>query len=57
MDWVLKWILNRLGTRGRIDLAYKIVCDETIGNIDAERFITEIVKDSKNKVISFKIKD
>ena len=57
MNWLLKWLLARLGTAGRIKLAYGIVRDEVIGNVDAERFITEIVKDSKNRVISFKIKD
>lgn len=57
MNWLLKWLLARLGATGRIELAYGIVRDEVIGNVDAERFITEIVKDSKNRVISFKIKD
>ena len=57
MNWLLKWLLARLEATGRIELAYGIVRDEVIGNVDAERFITEIVKDSKNRVISFKIKD
>jgi hypothetical protein len=54
---LVTWLLARLTQGERINIAYTIVRDEAINNVHAELFISEIVKDQRNKIVSFVVRD
>ena len=54
---LVKWLVSRLSTRDRMALALHIITVDTVDSVTAEKIVSEVVRDSKNKIVSFIVKD